>query len=72
MIITVKLWEKYNGKFQNKSSDLLEVCESKINNIPFLEDEDDFITITDYEKAEVLNNFIAVSLHMKIQGQFLF
>ena len=41
------------------------------HNIPSLEDEDDSIAITDYEKAGVLNNFLAVPLHMSIQTQFL-
>ena len=41
------------------------------HNIPSLEDEDDSIAITDYEKAGVLNNFLAVPLHMSIQTHFL-
>ena len=34
------------------------------HNIPSLEDDDGSIAITNYEKAEVLNKFLAVSLHM--------
>ena len=42
-----------------------------ITSLISLEDEDDSIAITDYEKAGVLNNFLAVPLHMSIQTQFL-
>ena len=42
---------------------------SKVNvrrNIPSLEHEDGSIAVTDYEKAEALNTFLVVCLHMNI------